>query len=53
MTFLIFNMFNLSFSAGIQIKYINEVDTWSILAMLFSFTVIIVMVIVQFVADKE
>lgn len=53
MTFLIFNMLNLGFSAGLQIRYIDEVDSWSILAMLISFTLIIGLIIAQFVTDRQ
>lgn len=52
MTFLLFNMLNLGFSAGLQIKYIDVVDAWSILAMLVSFTLIIGMIVSQFVTDR-
>lgn len=53
MTFLLFNMLNLGFSAGLQIKYIDVVDAWSILAMLLSFTLIIALIIAQFVTDRQ
>lgn len=52
MTFLIFSMFNLSFSAGLQMKYISEVDPWSILAMMVVFTLIIVLVVAQWFTDQ-
>ena len=51
MTFVIFNMFNLSFSAGLQMRYINEVDSWAILCMLFAFTTVIAVIIAQFITD--
>lgn len=52
MTFLIFSMFNLSFAAGLQMKYIDEVDPWSILAMMIVFTLIVVLLVAQWVTDR-
>lgn len=52
LTFVIFNMFNISYSAGIQIKYINNVSSFSIICLLLTFTLIIVITAAQIVTDK-
>lgn len=52
LTLLLFNMFNLSFSAGIQIKYIDNVDPWAIIAMLLSFGLVIAMIVGLLKSDK-
>jgi hypothetical protein len=53
LTFVIFNMFNISYSAGIQIKYINNVNSFSIICLLLTFTLIIVIAGAQIVTGKE
>ena len=52
MTIVIFNVFNISFSAGIQILYVDQVDPFSILAMLISITMLIVVALAQILTDK-
>lgn len=52
LTFMIFNMFNLSYSAGIQIMYINQVDSFSIVCMLIAFTMTIFMILAQTITEK-
>lgn len=49
---MIFNMFNLSYSAGIQIMYINQVDSFSIVCMLIAFTMTIFMILAQTITEK-
>ena len=53
LTFIIFNMFNISYSAGIQIRYVSDVNSFSIICMLITFTLIIVIAGAQIVTDKE
>ena len=45
-------MFNISYSAGIQIKYINNVNSFSIICLLLTFTLIVIMVGAQLVTSK-
>ena len=52
MTLVMFNMLNMSFSSGLQIRYVAEVDTWSILCMLISFTIVMAVIASQFVTDS-
>jgi len=52
MTFVIFNMLNMSFSAGLQMKYINVVEPSSIIAMLVSFMIVIALFLAQIITDK-
>lgn len=52
LTFIIFNMFNIAFSAGIQIKYIDEVSSFSIICLLITLTLIIIIVAAQIVTSK-
>jgi hypothetical protein len=51
-TFVLFNMFNLSFSAGIQIKYLNHVDSFSIICLLISLSLVAAVIIGQIKTDK-
>lgn len=53
LTFIIFNMFNIGFSAGIQIKYIDQVDSFSIICLLVTLTGVIIVSIAQVVTGKE
>ncbi len=53
LTFVIFNLFNVSYSAGIQIKYINEVGAFSIIVMLLTFAAIIAVAVAQIATSKE
>jgi hypothetical protein len=52
LTFVIFNLFNISYSAGIQIKYVNDVSSFSIICLLLTFTLIIVIAGAQVVTSK-
>jgi hypothetical protein len=52
LTFVIFNLFNFSFAAGIQIKYINQVDSFSIVCLLIAIALTVAVAISQVVADK-
>lgn len=53
LTFIIFNMFNIGFSAGLQIKYIDQVDSFSIICLLVTLTGVIIVSIAQVVTGKE
>lgn len=53
LTFIIFNMFNIGFSAGLQIKYIDQVDSFSIICLLVTLTGVIIISIAQVVTGKE
>lgn len=52
MTFVIFNMFSMSFAAGLQMKYINQVQPASIIAMLVSMVLAIALSLAQLITDK-
>lgn len=52
LTFIIFNMFNIGFSAGLQIKYIDQVDSFSIICLLVTLVGVIVVSVAQVVTDK-
>lgn len=51
-TFLLFNLFNLGFSAGLQILYIYNVNSWDMLCLLFSLALTLGVAISQFVTDR-
>jgi hypothetical protein len=51
LTLVLFNLFNMSFSAGVQIRYIDQVDSWNILCLLFSFTLVVIITMAQFFTD--
>ena len=42
----------MSFSAGLQMKYVNVVEPGSIIAMLVSFVMVISLMIAQIITDK-
>jgi hypothetical protein len=52
MTFIIFNVLNLGFSTGVQILYISEVQSLSIICMLVALSLMAVVGIAQLVTDK-
>ena len=53
LTFIIFNMFNIGFSAGLQIKYIDQADSFSIICLLVTLTGVIVVAVAQVVTGNE
>ena len=45
-------MFSMSFAAGLQMKYINQVQPASIIAMLVSMVLAIALSLAQLITDK-
>jgi hypothetical protein len=51
---MIFSMFNISFSAGMQIKYIEEdVDAFSIICLLITLTITIAVSVALMTTSKD
>lgn len=51
-TLIMFNMFNISFSIGLQLKYVGEVQPVAIICLLVSIAIIFGIILALLKADK-